>query len=246
MADIFVPDFIEETKAGIFARHPSRATLPVLSAPTTPERATATNRVRQHLVTVACSNLKDRAFAFDSSVLHPDMAEGIERLARLVALYPDSPLTLFGHADPEGPARNGRHVQQVPERAARTRGVRAAAAPDRNLGAAPFGCRRASARRRATTGDSGACSSCSMRWSSTPGTSTASRTSSPTTRWLTSSARPRNPPRPGAERRADPGTALPRIHGLPLSGRSSPPRAEVQARAGTVSQRREGKDRGPW
>ena len=104
MADIFVPDFIEETKAGIFARHPSRATLPVLSAPTTPERATATNRVRQHLVTVACSNLKDRAFAFDSSVLHPDMAEGIERLARLVALYPDSPLTLFGHADPEGPA----------------------------------------------------------------------------------------------------------------------------------------------
>lgn len=104
MADIFIPDLIEENQAGIFARHPARATLPVLTAPTTPDRAGATNRVRQHLVTVACSNLSDNTFAFDSSVMSPDMAEGIEGLAKLIALYPGSPLTIFGHADPEGPA----------------------------------------------------------------------------------------------------------------------------------------------
>lgn len=104
MSDIFVPDLIEETAAGIFARHAARATLPVLTAPTTPERPDATNRVRQHLVTVACSNLTDRNFAFDSSVIDPEFARGFERLAKLVSLYPDSPLTLFGHADPEGPA----------------------------------------------------------------------------------------------------------------------------------------------
>ena len=104
MSDIFIPDFVEETGAGIFARHPARATLPVLTAPTTPERATATNRVRDHLVTVACSNLADGNFAFDSSVVNTGMAAGMESLAKLVALYPDSPLTLFGHADPEGPA----------------------------------------------------------------------------------------------------------------------------------------------
>ena len=101
MADIFIPDLIEENQAGIFARHPARATLPVLTAPTTPDRAGATNRVRQHLVTVACSNLSDNTFAFDSSVMSPDMAEGIEGLAKLIALYPGSPLTIFGHADPE-------------------------------------------------------------------------------------------------------------------------------------------------
>jgi len=102
VADIFLPDLVEETKVGIFARHASRATLPILVAPTTTDRAAATNRVRRHLVTVACASLKDYAFAFDSSFLAPDSAEGIANLAKLLALYPGGPISIFGHADPEG------------------------------------------------------------------------------------------------------------------------------------------------
>ena len=104
MSDIFVPDFIEETSRGIFARHASRASLPVLTAPTTTLRPSASNRVRQHLVVVACANLKDSAFAFDSSFIDRSMAEGFDSLSKLVTLYPGAPLTLFGHTDPEGPA----------------------------------------------------------------------------------------------------------------------------------------------
>jgi len=107
MGDVFIPELIEETPVGIFARHPATATLPILAAPTTPDRAGAFNRVRQDLVTVACANLKDFAFAFDSSFIDPNAAVGFDRLAKLMAKYPGSPITVFGHADADGdPAYN--------------------------------------------------------------------------------------------------------------------------------------------
>lgn len=102
MSDIFVPELIEETTTGIFARHPQRFELPVLVAPTTDDRAAASNRVRPSLVTVACANLKDFAFAFDSSVLAPQSADGFASLAKLLTLYPGFPISIFGHADPVG------------------------------------------------------------------------------------------------------------------------------------------------
>ncbi len=102
MSDIFVPDLIEETATGIFARHAGRFTLPVLVAPTTSDRDDAHNRLRRQMVTVACANLKDFAFAFDSSFLAPTSADGFDRLMKLIKLYPGCPLSVFGHADPDG------------------------------------------------------------------------------------------------------------------------------------------------
>lgn len=102
MADIFIPELIEETSTGIFARHPQRFELPVLVAPTTADRPEASNRSRQGLVTVACANLKDFAFAFDSSFLAPQSADGFASLEKLLSLYPGCPISIFGHADPEG------------------------------------------------------------------------------------------------------------------------------------------------
>ncbi len=102
MSEIFIPELIEETSVGIFARHPQRFELPVLVAPTTADRPDASNRVRQSLVTVACANLKDFAFAFDSSFLAAASADGFNSLAKLLALYPGFPISLFGHADPVG------------------------------------------------------------------------------------------------------------------------------------------------
>lgn len=102
MSEIFIPELIEETSVGIFARHPQRFELPVLVAPTTADRPDASNRVRQSLVTVACANLKDFAFAFDSSFLAPTSADGFNSLAKLLTLYPGFPISLFGHADPVG------------------------------------------------------------------------------------------------------------------------------------------------
>lgn len=104
MSDIFVPDLIEETATGIFARHAGRFTLPVLVAPTTTDRLDAHNRLRRQLVTVGCANLKDFAFEFDSSFLGPQSADGFDRLMKLIKLYPGSPITIFGHADPDGEA----------------------------------------------------------------------------------------------------------------------------------------------
>src|ERR1700710_3019862 len=102
MSEIGIPELIEETSVGIFARHPQRFELPVLVARTTADRADASNRVRQSLVTVACANLKDFAFAFDSSFLAPESAPGFTSLSKLLTLYPGFPISIFGQADPVG------------------------------------------------------------------------------------------------------------------------------------------------
>ena len=112
MSDIFIPDLIEETANGVFARHAGRFTLPVLIAPTTDDRADAHNRLRRQLVTVACANLSDYNFDFDSSVLLPKVKGGLVSLMRLVKLYPGSPLSLFGHADPDGKAPYNKHLSE--------------------------------------------------------------------------------------------------------------------------------------
>lgn len=100
---IYIPDIVDETPNGIFATQPTRATLPVVVALTSPERKAAHNRIRQELVVVACANLKEYNFRFDSSVVRPEAREGFRQLGRLIRRHQGSPMTLFGHTDPEGP-----------------------------------------------------------------------------------------------------------------------------------------------
>lgn len=119
---IFIPDIIDENLTGIFATNPIRATLPVITAFTEDTRPTATNTIRQELIVVACANLKETNFAFDSSVVAPEAAEGFASLAKLLARHTGAPMTIFGHADPTGrgdPASKLRYNHFLSERRAR-------------------------------------------------------------------------------------------------------------------------------
>ncbi len=100
---IYIPDMVEENPNGIFATQPNRASLPVLVAPTTSDRAAAHNLIRQELVIVACANLKEYNFQFDSSVVLAKARNGFSSLGKLIAKHQGAPLSIFGHTDPEGP-----------------------------------------------------------------------------------------------------------------------------------------------
>ncbi|MGE0442552.1 MAG: peptidoglycan-binding protein [Gemmatimonadales bacterium] len=113
---IFIPDLVEETPNGIFASGPIRASLPVLVAPTGEDRKAAHNTIRQELVVVACANLKEYNFRFDSSVVRAVAREGFLQLGRLIGRHRGAPLSLFGHADPVGPLD---YNQALSERRAR-------------------------------------------------------------------------------------------------------------------------------
>jgi len=99
-ASIFIPDIVDENLTGIFATNPTRATLPIITAPTQDTRATAHNTIRQELIVVACANLKETNFAFDSSVVAPEARKGFASLSALLKKHPGSPMTIFAHADP--------------------------------------------------------------------------------------------------------------------------------------------------
>ncbi len=113
---INIPDMVEENANGIFATQPIRASLPVLVAPTDSSRAAATNLIRRPLVVVACANLKEYNFDFDSSVVLPQARDGFTSLAGLIGRHPGSPMSMFGHTDPEGPVE---YNQFLSERRAR-------------------------------------------------------------------------------------------------------------------------------
>ena len=100
---INIPDMIEENANGIFATQPIRASLPVLVAPTESSRAAATNLIRRPLVVVACANLKEYNFEFDSSIVLPRARDGFRALGGLIGRHAGSPMSIFGHTDPEGP-----------------------------------------------------------------------------------------------------------------------------------------------
>jgi len=60
------------------------------------------NTLRDTLRVVQEWELSDAHFDFDSSILLPSMSEELAELAVLVRANPDSPLSIFGHADPTG------------------------------------------------------------------------------------------------------------------------------------------------
>src|SRR5450755_3812307 len=84
---------------GTAQSHPEKDPIPLLVAPTT---EVALNTIRAFLIPVGCWRVDDVRFAFDSSLVHPDVKTEMALLATLRANHPEAPLSLFGHADPSG------------------------------------------------------------------------------------------------------------------------------------------------
>lgn len=99
---MFIPDMVEEDDGGISAEHAPKLTLPLLVAPFGDDESKKFNTLRRSLVTVACKDVPDSHFNFDSSVLRPESQKGFSKLKGIIDRHPDSPLSIFGHADPEG------------------------------------------------------------------------------------------------------------------------------------------------
>lgn len=93
-----------ETDKFIAASHPAAPSIPILSAPSDDDHH---NSLALDLIPLACLNLHDLVFAFDSSFINPDSAEAF---AELPPLREDNRmpsgelpvLSLYGHADPVG------------------------------------------------------------------------------------------------------------------------------------------------
>lgn len=90
---------IGDTSAGHAAAHPKRVALRVLAAPSTGDEH---NAVRPMLATVGCVRFDHPRFDFDSSFIAHGAREEIGALKVMVDRNPDSPLSVFGHADPTG------------------------------------------------------------------------------------------------------------------------------------------------
>ena len=91
-----MPDDTEITTSGSF---PRRVALRLYVAPATEDQR---NTMRPALRTVACFLIGGPGFDFDSSFVTPVMKDEIGGLARLLGSHPDSPIAIFGHADPVG------------------------------------------------------------------------------------------------------------------------------------------------
>ncbi len=107
----FIPDMVEDDDGGVAADHPPKLTLPVLAAPF-PEEKTNFNALRRALVTVACKDVVAGHYAFDSSVLSPLAREGFKLLKGVIDRHFGSPLSIFGHADPDGADRYNKFLSE--------------------------------------------------------------------------------------------------------------------------------------
>lgn len=99
---IFIPDMVEDDDGGVAADHAPKLVLPVLVAPFPEEEGKKFNALRRSLVTVACKDVVAEHYAFDSSVLLPLARAGFQLLKGVIDRHPGSPMSIFGHADPEG------------------------------------------------------------------------------------------------------------------------------------------------
>ena len=84
---------------GFAAQHKVPRTLPIFVAPTVTDEL---NTVRVALVAIACWRVNHVLFGFDSSFVVPEIREELKDLAALVRANPESPASVFGHADPVG------------------------------------------------------------------------------------------------------------------------------------------------
>jgi len=99
---MFIPDMVEDDDGGVAADHPPKLTLPVITAPFPEAQKSNFNALRRSLITVACKDIPGTHFAFDSSVLSPLSREGFKQVKGIIDRHFGSPLSIFGHADPEG------------------------------------------------------------------------------------------------------------------------------------------------
>ena len=99
---MFIPDMVEEDDGGVAAEHAPKLTLPVIAAPFPEPEKAKFNALRRSLVTVACKDVPGAHYAFDSSVLSPLARKGFEQLKGVIDRHFGSPISIFGHADPEG------------------------------------------------------------------------------------------------------------------------------------------------
>jgi hypothetical protein len=84
---------------GTAQSHPEKVPPPILVAPTT---QVDLNTIKAFLIPVGCWRVDDVRFAFDSSVIHPDVKTETAMLDTLRKAHPGAPLSIFGHADPTG------------------------------------------------------------------------------------------------------------------------------------------------
>ena len=87
------------TDGGVAATHPDRGDG---NWPVAPATQAELNTLRPNLFPVACWRMDDLRFDFDSSFIRPEAAEEFGELGGLVRAHPQSPVALFGHADPTG------------------------------------------------------------------------------------------------------------------------------------------------
>ena len=84
---------------GTIGSIPSIEIEPLFVAPATGKEK---NTIRLPLIPVACWRLDDVRFEFDSSIIAPETREEFQDLFSLRSEFANSPMSIFGHADPTG------------------------------------------------------------------------------------------------------------------------------------------------
>src|SRR5690242_3540588 len=87
------------TDSGIAADHDALQEQRAMVGPAT---ASEFNTIKAGLVPIACWRVEDMRFEFDSSFVMPEIAAELRQLAALRKRLPESPLSVFAHADPVG------------------------------------------------------------------------------------------------------------------------------------------------
>jgi hypothetical protein len=91
---------------GVTGKHTPTSPIELHVAPSTADQ---NNTARLRLIPVACFRVDDIRFAFDSSFVSSDPGDDnndiraeLKLLVELIKKHPESPLSVFGHADPTG------------------------------------------------------------------------------------------------------------------------------------------------
>lgn len=97
----------QASAAGVSGLHTGVEDMAALVGPTD---AKEYNTIRAGIIPIACWRADDIRFEFGSSVVRPDLADELLQLCALVKAHPESPLSVFGHADPVGEDTNNKKL----------------------------------------------------------------------------------------------------------------------------------------
>jgi hypothetical protein len=93
-------DLTGATINAISGRIPPLDSFPLVVAPT--DKDSEHNTIRPAIFPLACFKLEDVTFDFDSSFIMPGLRPAMAALKDLLDEHPNSPMSIFGHADPVG------------------------------------------------------------------------------------------------------------------------------------------------